>query len=58
MKTTISPYPDEPYPNNEFKWKSWWVKKCFQPGEPLTEGAIKWIHQCWQNTLANWPYAK
>lgn len=54
VREMITKYPDEPHPNNEHAWKSWWVKKCFDPKQPLTEGAIKWIHQCWQTTLANW----
>jgi hypothetical protein len=47
-------YPDEPHPDNEHAWKSWWVRKCFDLQQPLTTGALKWIHQCWQTTKAGW----
>lgn len=50
----IRPYPDEPHPDNEWEWKSWWVKKCFEPDKPLTAGALKWIDQCWRQTKAVW----
>lgn len=50
----ITRYPDEPHPDNEHEWKAWWVKKCFQLDKPLTEGAVKWIHQCWITTKAGW----
>lgn len=51
----INPYPDEPHPDDEHTWKSWWVKKCFDLDKPLTRGAMVWIHQCWRETKARWP---
>jgi hypothetical protein len=50
----IMRYPDEPNPSDKFAWKAWWVKKCFPPEQPLTEGAIKWINECWKSTAARW----
>ena len=53
LDARIRLYPDEPHPDNEHTWKSWWVRKMFDPTKPLTVGALKWIHQCWLNTKAN-----
>lgn len=47
-------YPDEPHPDNEHAWKSWWVKKCFDLEQPLTLGAVIWICSCWKITKARW----
>lgn len=52
LNPTITRYPDEPHPNDEYAWKSWWVTKCFPPKQPLTARAIEWIHECWQTTKA------
>lgn len=54
LQLRITKYADEPHPNEEHAWKSWWVKKCFDLQEPLTAGALEWIHQCWQMTKALW----
>lgn len=52
MKITRGP--GEPHPDDEHAWKCWWVKRMFDPEEPLTTGALKWIHDCWLNTKALW----
>lgn len=54
LNPAITRYADEPHPNDEWAWKAWWVKKCFDLQEPLTTGALEWIHQCWQTTKALW----
>lgn len=54
LTPTINPYPDEPHPNDEFVWKQYWVKKFFEPKDPLSKGEREWIHQCWQTTKALW----
>lgn len=50
----INRYPDEPHPDNEHTWKRWWVCKCFDLKQPLTTGAVRWIHTCWLETKARW----
>jgi hypothetical protein len=50
----ITRYPDEPHPNDEFVWKSYWVKKMFPPKKPLTEGDLVLLDQWYKETLAGW----
>jgi hypothetical protein len=50
----ITRYPDEPHPNDEHTWKSWWVRKCFNQKQPLTFAAAEWVHTCWIETKARW----
>lgn len=50
----INPYPDEPHPDNEHEWKSWWVKKCYNPEQMLTQGDLVFINNCWRQTKAAW----
>lgn len=52
----ISPYPDEPHPDNEREWKKWWVNKMFKPDEPFSDW--EWVDKCWKNTKAGWPSRK
>lgn len=33
--TAITPYPDEPHPDDRHAWECWWVKKFFAPSAPL-----------------------
>lgn len=54
IEDVLRPYPDEPHPDDEHAWKAWWVKKGFKPDDVLTEGAVRWIHQCWIETKARW----
>jgi len=54
----IKRYPEEPHSDNEHGWKNWWIKKCFNPNDTLTEGAMKWIHDCWITTKVNWTNEK
>ncbi len=51
---SISLYPDEPHPDDEYAWKSWWVKKCFDPKRPLTSEAYEWVCSCWNETKARY----
>ena len=50
----LKKYPDEPHPDDGHKWKSWWIKKCYNPEDPLTKGDLIWIHQCWVTTMSRW----
>jgi hypothetical protein len=50
----LSKYPDEPHPDNEWAWKSFWVKKMYDPHAPFLEQDRVWVHQCWQETKARW----
>lgn len=50
----LNKYPDEPNPSDEYEWKKWWVKKCFDLKQPLYREQIVWIHDCWKNTAARW----
>ena len=46
--------PGEPHPNDEHAWKCWWVRRMFDPKQPMYAGELKWVHQCWKNTMALW----
>jgi len=55
LKPQIRLYPDEPHPNDQHRWKSWWIRKMFDPEEPLYAEQLQWVHQCWRTTMAGWP---
>lgn len=54
MDIRITPYPDEPYPDDEYQWKRWWIKKFFDPDQPLYLGDLQWVHACWKETKGRW----
>ena len=53
----ITKYPDEPHPDDEHAWKSWWVKKCYDPQQPLLRQDLVFIHNCWRETKARWCFS-
>ncbi len=48
----MTTYPDEPHPDNEHQWESWWVARFFDPEQPLFRGDLEWVHRCWLETKA------
>lgn len=54
LDSRIRLYPDEPHPDDEHAWKSWWVRKMFKPEQMLTTECLFWIDRCWKWTKANW----
>lgn len=50
----INKYSDEPHPDDEWAWKRWWVKKCYDSGKPLLRQDLVFIHNCWRETKARW----
>jgi hypothetical protein len=56
METNIvNPYPNEPHPDGEWLWKSWWIAKFFDPQAPLYRDDLEWVHRCWRETKARFP---